>query len=56
MTSAGKRVFAQFTKRRAFIEAFYKVKTMDDNQKKFIKQLEIDTKFFRCAFANPCTM
>jgi hypothetical protein len=56
MASAGKRVIAQVTKRGAFIEAFCKVKTMDDNQKKFIKQLEIDTKFFCCAFANPCAM
>ena len=56
MASAGKRVIAQFTQRGAFIEAFYKLKTMDDNQKKFVKQLEIDNKFFRCAFANPCTM
>jgi hypothetical protein len=35
MASAGKRVFAQLTKRKAFIEAFYMVKTMDDNQRKF---------------------
>jgi hypothetical protein len=41
--------------RRAFIAAL-KVKTMDDNQKKFIPQLAIDTKFFHSAFVNPCMM
>jgi hypothetical protein len=29
---------------------------MYDNQKKFIPQLVIDTKFFQSAFFNPCTM
>jgi hypothetical protein len=29
---------------------------MDDDQKKLIPQLAIDTKFFLPAFANPCTM
>jgi hypothetical protein len=33
---------------------FYKKKTMDDNQKKFIPPLAIDTKFFHCVFVNPC--
>ncbi len=33
---------------------FYKWKTMDDNQKKFIPPLAIDTKFFHCLFVNPC--
>jgi hypothetical protein len=32
----------------------YKRKTMDDNQKKFIPQLAIDTEFFHSAFVNPC--
>jgi hypothetical protein len=41
---------------RAFIAAFTREKTMDDNQKMFIPQLPIDTKFFHCAFVNPCTM
>jgi hypothetical protein len=27
----------------------------DDNQKKFLLQLEIDTEYFHRAFANPCT-
>jgi hypothetical protein len=34
----------------------YKRKTMDDNQKKFIPQLAIDTEFFHCTFVNPCMM
>jgi hypothetical protein len=29
---------------------------MDDNQKKFIPQLAIDTEFFHSVFVNPCTM
>jgi hypothetical protein len=32
------------------------VKTMDDDPKKFIPQLAIDTEFFHCAFVNCCTM
>ncbi len=29
---------------------------MDDNQKKFIPQLAIDTEYFHSAFVNPCMM
>ncbi len=29
---------------------------MDDNQKKFIPQLAIDTNFFHSVFVNPCKM
>jgi hypothetical protein len=29
---------------------------MDDNQKKFIPQLAIDTKFVHSTFVNPCTI
>jgi hypothetical protein len=39
----------------AFIAAFTSEKK-DDNQKKFIPQLAIDTEFYYRAFANPCTM
>jgi hypothetical protein len=42
--------------RRAFIAAFTSEKTMDDNQKKFIPQLAINTDFFHSAFVNPCMM
>jgi hypothetical protein len=42
--------------RRAFIAALTSEKSMDDNQKKFIPQLPVDTKFFHSAFLNPCMM
>ncbi len=29
---------------------------MDDDQKKFILQLAIDSEFFNYAFVNPCTI
>jgi len=35
---------------------FYKCKTMDDNQNKFIPQLAIDTEFSHSAFVNPCML
>ncbi len=47
---------AQFTNARSILSGFYKWKTMDNNQKKIIPQLSIDTKFFHSAFVNPCTM
>jgi hypothetical protein len=56
MASAGMTVFVQFTTARSIHRSIYKWKTMDDNQKKFIPKLEIDTEFFHRAFANPCTM
>ncbi len=37
---------AQFTNAWSIHSGFYKWKTMDDDQKKFILQLAIDTKFF----------
>jgi hypothetical protein len=40
-----------------FIAAFTSEKKMkEDNQKKYIPQLAIDTKFFHCTFANLSTM
>ncbi len=39
MAIAGKTVFAQFTQARSIHRGFYKWKTMDDYQKKFIPQL-----------------
>ena len=56
MASAGKTVFAQFTKARSINGAFYKWKTKDENQKMFILQLAIENEFFQHAFANPRTM
>jgi hypothetical protein len=50
MASAGKTVFAQFTKAQSIHRGFYQWKTMDDNQKQLTPQLAIDTEF-----ANPCT-
>jgi hypothetical protein len=35
---------------------FFKLKMMDDDQKKCIPQLAIETEFFHRAFVNPCTM
>jgi hypothetical protein len=44
MANAGKTLFAQFTKVRSIHCVFYKCKTMDDDdQRKFIPQLAIDT-------------
>ncbi len=56
MATADKTAFAQFTKVKSIHRGFYKWKMKDDNKKKFIPQLAIDTKFFHRAFANPCTM
>ncbi len=56
MASAGKTVFAQFTKMRSIYRHFYKWKTMDGNQQKFIPKLVIDAEFFHRAFANRCPM
>jgi hypothetical protein len=47
---------AQVTNARSIHSGFYKLKMMDDNQKKFIPPLAIDNKFFRSAFINFCTM
>jgi hypothetical protein len=38
--------FAKFTNAWSIHRGFYKLKTMGDDQKKFILQLAIDTKFF----------
>jgi hypothetical protein len=57
LTSAGKAVFAQFTKVRS-IHRRFSSKPMDDNQKCLFCnwQLVINTEFFHRAFANPCRM
>jgi hypothetical protein len=49
---------AQLTNARSIHRGFYKWKTMDEDKKKFISQLAIDTefKFFQCAFVNPGMM
>jgi hypothetical protein len=44
---------AHFTNARSIHSGFYKWKTMDDNKKKLIAQMVIDTKFFHRAFVNP---
>ncbi len=41
--------------RGAFIATFTSEKRWDDDQKKFILQVAIDTEFFHRAFVNPCT-
>jgi hypothetical protein len=47
---------AQFTNARSSHSGFYKWKTKDDNHKKFIPHLAIDTEFFHSAFVNSYTM
>jgi hypothetical protein len=56
MANATKTVFAQFVKVLSIHHGFYKRKMKDDNKKKFIPQLAIDTEFSDRTFANPCTM
>jgi hypothetical protein len=56
MVNAGKIVYAQYTNALSILRGFYKLKTMDDDQKKFIPPLAIDTEFFHCLFANACTI
>jgi hypothetical protein len=47
---------AQFTKARSIHSAFYHCRMIDDNQKKFIPHLAIETVLFLSAFVNPCMM
>jgi hypothetical protein len=56
MANASETLFVQFTKVRNIHCGFNKWNAMDDDQKKFISQLAIDTQYFQPAFANPCTM
>ncbi len=50
------RQFCVIYKARSIHSGFYKWKTIEDNQKKFIPPLSIVVEFFHCLFANPCTM
>jgi hypothetical protein len=54
MANAGKTVFVQFTKVRSIHQGFYKWKMKDDNQKKFLPKIAIDTDLLDSAFANCC--
>jgi hypothetical protein len=45
-------VFVQFTNALSIHSGFYKGKTMDDNKKKFIPPLAIDTKYFNGDLSN----
>jgi hypothetical protein len=56
LVNDGKTVFAQFTNARSIHSGFYKRKTIDDNQKKFIPLFAIDNEFFQSVFFNPCSM
>jgi hypothetical protein len=47
---------AHFTHVQSIPSGSYKRKKTDDNKKKFIPQLAIDTEFFHSAFVNPCMM
>ena len=47
---------AQFTNVRSIHSGFHKWKAIDDNKKKFILHLAIDTEFFHSAFVNSCTL
>ncbi len=51
LVNDGKRVFAQFTNARSIPSDFYKWKTIEDNQKKFIPPLAIDNEFFAAYFS-----
>jgi hypothetical protein len=47
---------AQFTNERSIHSAFYHCTMIDDNQKRFIPHLAIETELFNSAFVNPCMM
>ncbi len=49
---------AQFTKTRSISihSVFYQWRMIDDNQKRFVPHLAIDTDFFHSVFVNPCMM
>jgi hypothetical protein len=47
---------AQFTNVRSIHSGFYQLRTIDDNQERFIPHLAIDNDFFHSAFVNPCIM
>ncbi len=54
--NGGVNTIAQFTNAQSIHPGFTKWKTLDEDKKKFIPQLAIDTEFFHRAFANPWTM
>jgi hypothetical protein len=56
MASAGKTVSAQFTNAQTIHSGFYQGVMIDDNKKKFIPHLAIETEPFHSAFVNPCMM
>jgi hypothetical protein len=41
---------------RSIHSGFYQWRTIDDNQKRFIPHLAIDTELFHSTFVNPCMM
>ena len=45
---------AQFTNTRSIHCAFYQWRMIDDNKKRFIPHLAIESKLFHSAFVNPC--
>jgi hypothetical protein len=47
---------AQFTNALSIHSAFYHCRMIDDNQKRFIQHLAIETELFHSAFVNPCMM
>ncbi len=47
---------AQFTNAHSIHSAFYHCIMIDDNQKRFIPHLTIETELFHSAFENPCMM
>jgi hypothetical protein len=47
---------AQFTNARSIHSAFYQWRMIDDNQKRFIPHLAIETELFHSTFVNPCMM
>ncbi len=47
---------AQFTNARSIHSAFYQWRMIDDNKKRFIPHLAIETELFHSAFVNPCMM
>jgi hypothetical protein len=45
-----------FTNARSIQSTFYQCRMIDDNQKRFILHLAIETELFHSASANPCMM
>jgi hypothetical protein len=49
-------IIVQFTNARSVHTTFYQGRMIDDNQKRFIPHLAIETELFHSAFVNPCMM